>query len=118
MSNGTIYTHISEELNQNIAEAMKLYENFLAGAKKLGFDVRLTPTTKTLELYFHDDYPDLLLVDKYQDRADTKETLMNLLEENAPNLEDSSDCYAKGYHDAIVDVMNAFHVAHTESYFD
>lgn len=118
MTNGLPYTHASEELNQNIAQAMKLYEGFLAGVKKLGFDVRLTPNTKTLELYFHDDYPDLLLVDKYQDRADTKETLMHLLQENTHNLEDGTDRYAEGYHDALVDVMNAFHVEHNESYYD
>ena len=118
MTNGLPYTHISEELNQNIADAMKLYKNFLAGAKRLGFDVRLTPTTKTLELYFHDDYPTLLLVDKYQDRTDTTDRLKHLLSENAHSLEGCSDRYAEGYHDAIVDIMNAFHVNHSEPHYD
>ena len=118
MTNGLPYTHISEELNQNIAAAMKLYENFLAGAKELGFDVRLSPTTETLELYFHDDYPDLLWVDKAQDWPDTANKLKRLLAENDHNLEDGTDRYAEGYHDAIVDVMNNFHIEHNESYYD
>ena len=65
MTNGLPYTHINAELNRRVEEAMKLYESFLADVKDLGFDVRLAPNTKTLELYFHDDYPTLLLVDKY-----------------------------------------------------
>lgn len=67
MDNKTIlpYTHISEELNAAITEIMADYEALVAKAKSKNLDIRLYPNGATLELYFHDDYPDTLLVDKY-----------------------------------------------------
>lgn len=41
-----------------------------------------------------------------------------LLAENAKNLEDPSDTYAQGYHDAIVDVMHKLDFPTEETYFD
>jgi hypothetical protein len=58
------YTHTSEELNNKVTEVMNEWDKFIAKVKSLGFDIKLAPNTKTLELYFHDDYPDMILVDK------------------------------------------------------
>lgn len=58
------YTHISKELNNRVTEVMDEWDKFVAKVKSLGFDIRLAPYTKPLELYFHDDYPDMILVDK------------------------------------------------------
>ena len=59
------YTHVSEELNNRVTEVMNEWDKFVAKAKSLGFDIRLATDTVPLELYFHDDYPDMILVDKY-----------------------------------------------------
>lgn len=64
MENKLVYTHKDPELNQKISELMCIYDNFIEYAKKLGLDVRLYPHSETLELYYNDDYPDTLLVDK------------------------------------------------------
>lgn len=58
------YTHI-EELNPIITELMNDWHDLVKKAKSYGMDIRFAPNCKeTLELYFHDDYPDILLVDK------------------------------------------------------
>jgi hypothetical protein len=58
------YTHVSYELNEMITELMNDYQRLVNKAKSYGLDIRLYPNSETLELYFHDDYPDTLLVDK------------------------------------------------------
>ena len=58
------YTH-NKKLNRRVSIAMNLYKFFLKLVKILGFDVRLFVNANTLGLYFNDDYPDLILVDKY-----------------------------------------------------
>lgn len=58
------YTRTSKRLNQKIALVMAAYKAFLKFAKGLGFDVCLNVGSETLVLYFHDDYPNLILVDK------------------------------------------------------
>lgn len=59
-----IHTHTSEELNAKVTELMDDYARFVEKAKSFGLDIRLFPYGETLKLYFHDDYPDTLLVDK------------------------------------------------------
>lgn len=59
-----IYTHCSEELNNMVAELMDDYAKLVAKAKSFGLDIRLYNMSNTLELYYNDDYPDTLLVDK------------------------------------------------------
>ena len=44
--------------------------------------------------------------------------LTGLLQENAHNLDDDTDEYAKGYHDALVDVMKALGFPCSEPLFD
>lgn len=58
------YTHYSEELNNKVAELMNDFSNLVKKAKSFDLDIRLHPETETLVLYFNDDYPDTLLVDK------------------------------------------------------
>lgn len=64
MSNKPIYTHCGDELNEKIAELMEDYTRLVKKAKSFGLDIRLYDESETLELYFNDDYPDTLLVDK------------------------------------------------------
>lgn len=64
------YTHISEELNHDISELMDDWHALVNKAKTMGLDIRFTPDGPTLELYFHDDYSDTLLVDKHALRID------------------------------------------------
>lgn len=64
LKNKPIYTHCSEELNDKVAELMDDFNKLVAKAKKHGLDIRLFPESDTLVLYFNDDYPDTLLVDK------------------------------------------------------
>jgi len=59
-----VYTHCSEELNEKVAELMEDYKKLVKKAKNFGLDIRLYPESDTLVLYFNDDYPDTLLVDK------------------------------------------------------
>ena len=60
-----VYTHTNEELNAILTELMNDYDALVEKAKSYGLDIRLYPESETLVLYFHDDYPDTLLVDKY-----------------------------------------------------
>ncbi len=59
-----VYTHCNEELNTRVAELMEDYTKLVEKAKSYGLDIRLYDQSETLELYFNDDYPDTLLVDK------------------------------------------------------
>lgn len=59
------YTRINEELNAVVKELMEDFEALITKAKQKGLDIRLHPTAPSLVLYFNDDYPDTLLVDKY-----------------------------------------------------
>jgi hypothetical protein len=44
---------------------MNDWHKLVEKAKSNGMDIRFAPnSTETLELYFHDDYPNLILVDK------------------------------------------------------
>jgi len=64
--NNLPYTHVSEELNKIITELMNDYNNLLSKAKSYGLDIKFAPDSKnSLELYFNDDYPDTILVDKF-----------------------------------------------------
>ena len=59
------YTHISEELNDVLVDIMTDWRNLVIKAKNHGLDIKFAPDSKhTLELYFHDDYPYTILVDK------------------------------------------------------
>lgn len=58
------YTH-NEKLNTIVTELMTDWDCLVEKAKNYGMDIRFAPNcTETLELYFHDDYPNMLLVDK------------------------------------------------------
>lgn len=51
------YAHITEIIDD--------FHKVVEKAKTYGLDIKLTPNSNTsLELYFHDDYPDTILVDK------------------------------------------------------
>lgn len=59
------YTRTSKKKNKMISVLMKDYNRFVKKAHRFGMDVKFSPCSKeTLQLYFHDDYPNLLLVDK------------------------------------------------------
>lgn len=62
--NEIIYTRTDRDLNEKIAEIMDDYAKLVDKAKRYGLDIRLYNTSETLELYFNDDYPDTILVDK------------------------------------------------------
>lgn len=57
------YTH-NYELNVIVTELMNNWNQLINKAKSYGLDIRFAPYCDTLELYFNDDYPDTLLVDK------------------------------------------------------
>lgn len=59
-----VYTHCDERLNSMIAELMDDFDKLVEKAKSYGLDIRLYDTSETLVLYYNDDYPDTLLVDK------------------------------------------------------
>jgi hypothetical protein len=59
-----VYTH-NEELNEVVTALMDDWKRLVAKAKFCGMDIRFAPNCENpLELYFHDDYPNMLLVDK------------------------------------------------------
>ena len=59
------YTRIDPVLNKHISEIIGDFRKLIEKAKHYGLDIKLTPNSKfSLELYFHDDYPDTILVDK------------------------------------------------------
>ena len=60
-----IYTHTDDRLNEIVTELMNDWEQLLHKAKSYGMDICYAPGSDTLTLYFHDDYPNMLLVDKY-----------------------------------------------------
>lgn len=68
-----IYTHCDAELNAKVAELMDDYAKLVEKAKSFGFDIRLYDTSNTLELYYNDDYPDTLLVDKHLSSIEREE---------------------------------------------
>lgn len=46
-------------------ELLRDWKLLVYKAKEYGMDIRFAPdSTETLELYYHEDYPDLILVDK------------------------------------------------------
>lgn len=59
------HTRTDPILNDHITEIIDDFKNLVEKAKSYGLDIKLTPnSTSSLELYFHDDYPDTILVDK------------------------------------------------------
>lgn len=59
------HTHTDPELNARIDEIISGFRKVVEKAKSYGLDIKLTPNSnESLELYFHDDYPDTILVDK------------------------------------------------------
>lgn len=59
------YTRTDPTLNSHIEEIIGDFRKVIEKAKSYGLDIKLTPSsTDSLELYFHDDYPDTILVDK------------------------------------------------------
>lgn len=59
------HTHTDPELNARITEIIDDFRKVVEKAKSYGLDIKLTPSSiESLELYFHDDYPDTILVDK------------------------------------------------------
>lgn len=53
------------DTNQSLHYIMEEFERLVKHARLLGFDIRLTPDSKDdLGLYYHEDYPGLILVDK------------------------------------------------------
>ena len=51
-----------------LRDIMSDWERLIMKAEMFGFDIRLSPNSKnSLELYHHEDYPDLILVDKSAD---------------------------------------------------
>lgn len=52
-------------LNAIVTDLMSDWYRLVMKARACGMDIRFAPNcTETLELYFHNDYPDMLLVDK------------------------------------------------------
>ena len=59
------YTRIDTTLNDQITEIIDDFKKLILKANSYGLDIKLTPYSESsLELYFHDDYPDTILVDK------------------------------------------------------
>lgn len=59
------HTRIDTALNDHITEIIDDFRRLVVKAKSFGLDIKLTPASdSSLELYFHDDYPDTILVDK------------------------------------------------------
>lgn len=64
-NNDLPHTRIDPVLNSYIKEVLDEFHGLIVKAKTFGLDIKLTPnSTSSLELYFHDDYPDTILVDK------------------------------------------------------
>lgn len=59
------YTHVNAATNEKVAELMSDYDKLCSKAKQYGLDIRLYDDGPTLVLYYNDDYPDTILVDKY-----------------------------------------------------
>lgn len=53
------------ELNAIVNELMNDWHCLVEKAKNYGMDICYAPGSATLELYFHNDYPDMILVDKF-----------------------------------------------------
>ncbi len=59
------WTRCDAELNERISAVIDGFEALKRMAKKLGLPIRLVADESSeLYLYFHDDYPDMILVDK------------------------------------------------------
>lgn len=59
------HTRIDPTLNDHIDEIITGFRELIEKAKSYGLDIKLTPNSEdSLELYFHDDYPNTILVDK------------------------------------------------------
>lgn len=59
------HTRTNPILNDHIEELISDFHRLVEKAKSYNLDIKLTPnSTTSLELYFHDDYPDTILVDK------------------------------------------------------
>ena len=53
------------EKNDDLRWIIEAFKRLVSHAKICGFDIRLSPDSKNdLELYYHEDYPNLILVDK------------------------------------------------------
>lgn len=59
------HTRTDPTLNKYIDDIISDFHTLVEKAKSYGLDIKLTPNSESsLELYFHDDYPDTILVDK------------------------------------------------------
>lgn len=59
------YTHTDLVEKEKITTIINSFNNLVSMAKMLGYDIKLHPDSKqSLELYFNDDYPGIILVDK------------------------------------------------------
>lgn len=47
-----------------------------------------------------------------------EQTCLSLLEDNDENLQNPGDLYAQGYHDALLDVLEAFNIPTDRRRFD
>ena len=62
--NNMPYTH-NEELNIIVTDIMNDWHHLLDKAKSYNMDIKFASNSEnSLELYFHDDYPNMILVDK------------------------------------------------------
>lgn len=67
------WTRCNAELNERISAIIDSFEALKRMAKKLGLPIRLVADERSeLVLYFHDDYPDMILVDKSESMPSEK----------------------------------------------
>ena len=64
------YTRTDEEANKIITSIIEEFNTLARKAESLGYPIKLhVNSSESLCLYYHDDYPDMILVDKYDDAS-------------------------------------------------
>ena len=59
------YTRTDDNANKIITAIIESFNSLVSMAKLMGYDIKLTPNSEEpLCLYYHDDYPGIILVDK------------------------------------------------------
>lgn len=59
------YSRVDTEVNETVTAIIENFNNLAIMAEKLGFPIKLHTNSKgSLVLYYHDDHPNMILVDK------------------------------------------------------
>lgn len=60
------HTRTSKEVNSTVSTIIEAFNDVIKMANDMGYPIKLYPESEdSLNIYYNDDYPNMILVDKY-----------------------------------------------------